>query len=173
MCMWGEQPVPYFVKWDIFEKLYEAELHEKQLIVAVGQCEILFMCNALESLKSIQDKYSIIYFDEQKVCAHGNKCNLPETRECLKLLEMADYFMKPSVLSPQPMRNFQFLQEHISSQCKTITISLFNGDSYFPQDIAKERGLNKYYLVKHNQKLCAFVEIDQIIQRYIDEGYGT
>lgn len=174
LCLWGERSDIYFMRWDIFEKLYESEMQGKKLIVAVGQCEILHICNALDLIKSIRDKYSIIYFDEQKVCAHGNKCNLAETRECLKLLWKADYFIKPSVLSPQPMKNFKFLQEHTSSRCKTITVALFNGDSYFPQDIAKEREeFNKYYVVKRNAKLRAFVEKDQIIEKYIDEGYSV
>ncbi|MDE7476459.1 MAG: hypothetical protein K2M91_00675 [Lachnospiraceae bacterium] len=173
MCIDGYEPNINFMKYSIFEELYDAEVNSKKLIVAVGQCEIGEMCQALHMISYFKKQYTVIYFDEQKVCAHGNKCDLAETKECLKLLGKADYFIKPSALKPQSMQSFQALQQYVNNQCKTITISLFTMDSYWPQDIAKERTINKYYVVKNKSKLCAFVERDQVIERYIDEGYST
>lgn len=116
-------------------------------------------------------KYDI--FEEQKVCAHGNHYSLSETKECINLLGKANYFIKPSVLNPQSMRSFHLLQQYLDKHCKIITISLFIMDSYWPQDIASEREINKYYVVRNNAKLCAFVEKDQVIEKYVDEGYST
>ncbi len=173
MCMGGYEPNINFIKYDVFEKLYSAEINSKKVLIAVGQCEINEMCQTLNLLHHFKDKYAVFYFDEQRVCAHGNKCSLAETRECRNLLGKADYFIKPSALNPQSMRSFRSLQQYLNKQCQTITISLFTMDSYWPQDIAKERSINKYYVVKNNSKLCAFVERDRIIEKYIDEGYST
>lgn len=173
MCMDGYEPNVNFMKYNIFEELYDAEVNSKKVLIAVGQCEIREMCQTLDLLCHFKDKYAVIYFDEQQVCAHGNKRGLAETRECRNLLEKADYFIKPSVLNPQSMQSFQLLQQYLSKQCQTITISLFTMDSYWPQDIAKERSINKYYVVKNDSKLCAFVERDQVIEKYVDEGYST
>lgn len=173
MCIDGYEPNKNFIKYDIFEELYNAEINSKKLLIAVGQCEIREMCQTLNLLYYFKEKYSVIYFDEQKVCAHGNHYSLSETKECINLLGKANYFIKPSVLNPQSMRSFHLLQQYLDKHCKIITISLFIMDSYWPQDIASEREINKYYVVRNNAKLCAFVEKDQVIEKYVDEGYST
>lgn len=156
-----------------FEKFYGKEIKEKKIIVAVGQCEISEICQALDMIDSFVEKYSIFYFDEQKVCCHGNKCDLAETKECLTFLQSADFFIKPSALEPRAMNSFQFLKTYLNEECKIITISLFDMDSYWAQDIANQRAINKYYVTKNNQKLCAYVEKDQVIEQLIDEGRST
>lgn len=173
MCINGYEPNTNFMRYNIFEELYDAEINSKKLIVAVGQCEISEMCQVLNMIHSFKRRYAIVYYDEQMICAHGNKCDLAETKECLNLMGKADYFMKPSALKLQSMQSFQLLQKYLNHQCKTITVSLFTMDSYYPQDIAKERTINKYYVVKHNSKLCAFLERDQVIEKYVDEGYSV
>lgn len=173
MCINGYEPNINLMKYNIFAELYNAEINSKKIIIAVGQCEIGEICQVLNLLHYFQENYAVIFFDEQKVCAHGNKRSLAETKECMNILGQADYFIKPSALNPQSMRSFQLLEQYLNKQCQTITISLFTMDSYWPQDIAKERAINKYYVVKHNSKLCAFVERDQVIEKYVDEGYST
>lgn len=173
MSIGAYEPNINFIHWNIFEKLFNAEISSKQLIIAIGQCEISEMCQTLNMLHHFKEKYVVIYYDEQKVCMHGNKCTLEETKECRNLLGKADYFMKPSVLNPQSIWSFQLLQQYLNKQCKTITVSLFTMDSYWPQDIAKGRSINKYYVAKNNLKLCAFVERDQVIERFVDQGLST
>lgn len=173
MCSGGYEPYSNFIKYNIFGELYEAEEKQKKLIVAVGQCEINEICKVLNMLDSFKKKYALCYFDEQKVCMHGSRHNLEETKECLKLLRMADYFIKPSAISPQLMKNFSFLQEHMNDSGKVITVSLFNMDSYWAQDIFAERTINKYYMTKNGLKLSAYVERDRVIEKLLDEGYTT
>ncbi len=162
-----------FIGYDSFEKLYEREIKEKKIIIAVGQCEIYEICQVLNMLNTFVEKYCIFYFDEQKVCCHGNNYDLAETKECLTFLQIADFFIKPSVLEPRVMNSFQFLRMYLNGQCESITISLFNMDSYWAQDIANQRAINKFYITKRNQKLCAYVEKDQVIEQLIDEGYSV
>ena len=50
-----------FIRWDIFDKLYQAEENERQIIVAVGQCEIREMCEVFEKIKSFMQKYEVFY----------------------------------------------------------------------------------------------------------------
>lgn len=162
-----------FIRWDIFDKLYQAEENERQIIVAVGQCEIREMCEVFEKIKSFMQKYEVFYFDERKVCSHGDKFDLIENYDCCFLLEKAHLFIRPSVMTPKSVCGFDYLQQKINIFCKVIKISLFIFDSYWPQDIAKEREINKYYLIKPNTKLSAFVENDRIITSMLDEGLSN
>ena len=68
---------------------------------------------------------------------------------------------------------FAYLEKKINIICKVIKISLFIFDSYWPQDIAKEREISKYYLIKPNTKLSAFVENDRIITNMLDAGLSN
>ena len=162
-----------FIRWDIFDKLYQAEENERQIIVAVGQCEIREMCEVFEKIKSFMQKYEVFYFDERKVCSHGDKFDLIENYDCCFILEKAHLFIRPSVMTPKSVCGFDYLQQKINIFCKVIKISLFIFDSYWPQDIAKEREINKYYLIKPNTKLSAFVENDRIITSMLDEGLSN
>lgn len=162
-----------FIRWDIFDKLYRAEENEKQIIVAVGQCEVKEMCEVLQRIKAFMQKYEVIYFDERRVCIQGDKFDLIENYDCCFVLEKAHLFIRPSVMTPKSVCGFDYLQQKINIFCKVIKISLFIFDSYWPQDIAKEREINKYYLIKPNTKLSAFVENDRIITSMLDEGLSN
>ena len=173
MCIDGFEPNINFIKYSIFEEIYEAGEKKKRIIVAVGQCEIAEMCRALNMLSCFKRRYAVLYFDEQRVCRHGNKYNLEETKECMRLIKYADYFIKPSALTPKIMENFLFLQKNLGGQCQLITVSLFNMDSYWAQDIAKDRSTNKYYVAKDGRKLGAYIERDQVIEEFIDKDYSV
>lgn len=162
-----------FIRWDIFDKLYRAEENEKQIIVAVGQCEVQEMCEVLQRIKAFMQKYEVIYFDERRVCIQGDKFDLIENYDCCFVLEKAHYFIRPSVMTPKSVCGFDYLQRKIQKNCNVIKISLFIFDSYWPQDIGKERQIHKYYLIKPNTKLSAFVENDKIITNMLDEGQSN
>ena len=162
-----------FIRWDIFDKLYRAEENEKQIIVAVGQCEVKEMCEVLQRIKAFMQKYEVIYFDERRVCIQGDKFDLIENYDCCFVLEKAHYFIRPSVMTPKSVCGFDYLQRKIQKKCNVIKISLFIFDSYWPQDIGKERQIHKYYLTKPNTKLSAFVENDEIITNMLDEGQSN
>ena len=162
-----------FIRWDLFDKLYQAEENERQIIVAVGQCEIREICEVFQKIKSFKQKYEVFYFDERKVCSHGDKFDLIENYDCCFILEKALFFIRPSVMTPKSVCGFAYLEKKINIICKVIKISLFIFDSYWPQDIAKEREINKYYLIKPNTKLSAFVENDRIITNMLDAGLST
>ena len=67
MCMGGYEPNINFMKYDVFEKLYSAEINSKKVLIAVGQCEINEMCQTLNLLHHFKEKYAVFYFDEQRV----------------------------------------------------------------------------------------------------------
>lgn len=159
-----------FIDWKLFNALYEKCYCKKKLIVAVGQCEIGEICQVLDGLKSFRENYSIIYYNEREVCSHGDRFNVVEAKDCLKSLTISDYFMKPSAISPRVMNGFNYLQKALSKEGITITVSLFHFDSYWPQDIAKERSVNKYYMTEKDKKLAAYIERDQMIERLVDDG---
>lgn len=159
-----------FMKLSIFEIFYNNASGDKKLIVAIGQCEIREIFEVLLRMEFFCQNYSVIYFDERKVCNHGNKRQLPETMECIDMLEKADYFVRPSVLSPIAIKSYNFLQNKMKSNCVKIIISLFNFDSYWPQDIFIDRQISKYYVTKPGVKLCAYVESDRVIDRLLEEG---
>lgn len=46
-------------------------------------------------------------------------------------------------------------------------------DSYWAQDIAKDRSTNKYYVAKDGRKLGAYIERDQVIEEFIDKDYSV
>lgn len=159
-----------FIDWKLFNALYEKCYCKKKLIVAVGQCEIREICQVLDKLQSFREKYSIIYYNEREVCSHGDRLNVIEAKDCLKSLTFSDYFMKPSAISPRAMNGFNHLQKALNKEGITITVSLFHFDSYWPQDIAKERSINKYYMTEKDKKLAAYIERDQMIERFVDDG---
>ncbi len=162
-----------FIKFDIFEELYEGFRENKKLILAIGQCEIREMITALKRLKNFKKYYSMIYYNERGICEHGDLFDWTLLKEFMNIIGMADYIMLPSAISPQAKYDFQYIKSFIGDKCSVITISLFNFDSYWPQDIARERSVNKYYMMQKNMKLPAYVERDQVIEKLVDENYSV
>lgn len=115
----------------------------------------------------------VIYFNEWEVCSHGNMFDVAKVKDCLNILKIADYFIKPSSISPQAMKGFSDLQKKLGEECSVVTVSLFHFDSYWPQDIAKERSINKYYMAERNKKLAAYIEREQVIEKFVDEGLSV
>lgn len=159
-----------FMRWDIFETLYEAEQNKKQIIVAVGQCEIREMREAFIRVPTFMKKYAIIYFDERKVCVCGDRFDILEYYDCAYVLGKTQIFLRPSVLTPKSVQSFEYLEKNISSQCRVIKVSLFIFDSYWPQDIAKDRETNELYVVRPNTKIPAFVESERVIGKMLEAG---
>lgn len=159
-----------FVRWDIFELLFQINTNNKQLVVAVGQCEIREICTVFNRIQSFKNKYEIIYFDERKVCNHGDKFDILECYDCMFVLGKADIFIRPSVMAPKSTESFGYLQDRTNRKCKTIKVSLFIFDSYWPQDIANDREISKYYMIRPNTKLAAFVESERVIESMLDAG---
>lgn len=163
-----------FIRWDIFDCLFEAVGggKNKLLMVAVGQCEIQEICIALNRIQAFKEKYLVIYFDERQVCCHGDRFDSLVYYDCDFMLRFADVYLRPSVMNPKSVRGFDYLQSNIKRDCRIIKVSLFIFDSYWPQDIAKERSISKYYMIKQNTKIPAFVERERVIENLLDSGYS-
>ncbi|MCI5584896.1 MAG: WcbI family polysaccharide biosynthesis putative acetyltransferase [Lachnospiraceae bacterium] len=161
-----------FMNSSIFQIIYDCVFSKKKLIVAIGQCEIREMFLALSRIESFSQKYAVVYFDEREVCNHGNRRQWEEIIECLNILDKADYFVRPSALNPATVMSFNFFKQKLNRECRTIVVSLFHFDSYWPQDISKERQVSKYYVTQPGVKICAFVESDRIIDRLLEEGHS-
>lgn len=159
-----------FMSAATFEVFFDNASKNKQLIVAIGQCEIREIFEILLRIKEFNERYSVLYYDERKVCIHGNKKQIEEAVECINMLPKADYFVRPSVLNPTSMMSYNFFQEKLKKDCETIVVSLFYFDSYFPQDIYKERQVSKYYVTKPGVKLCAYVESDRVVDKLLEEN---
>lgn len=162
-----------FVSYDFFQILYELKYENKKLIVFVGQCDIQDISIALNRLKSFRKDYAVWYYNERAVCKNGDLFHFEEAKECASILGKADYFIKPSSISPRISFGFNDLLKKLNEKCIVITIPLFHFDSYWPNDIAKERSINKYYMTKGGMKLSAYVERDQVIEHFVDEGMSV
>ena len=162
-----------FVRWDIFEKIYQAEKNDKQIIVAVGQCEIQEICEVFKRIASFNQKYIVSYFDERKVCSHGDKFNILEYYDCIFMIGKADIFLRPSVMTPKSVIGFDYLQNNVKKQCRIIKVSLFIFDSYWPQDISKDRETSKYYVIRPNTKISAFAESERVIESMLAAGKNS
>lgn len=169
----GFEPYKHFIKWDIYEKLLDHFENESRLMISVGQCEIFEMVTVLSRLRNFAQKYSILYFDERKVCSHGDKFSLEEFYDCQKILCLADIFICPTVFSQQSEEGFEILQRQLKSSCKTIKISIFDFDGYWAQDISKCRSLSKFYVAKPNIKVAAYTERDQCIEKMVEEDLSA
>ncbi len=170
LMMQGWKQNVNFMRWDIFETLYEAEQNKKQIIVAIGQCEIREMRDVFVRVPSFMKKYAIIYFDERKVCICGDRFDILEYYDCAFVLGRANIFFRPSVMTPKSVQSFEYLQKNISSQCSVIKVSLFIFDSYWPQDIAKDRETNELYVARPDTKIAAFVESERVIGKMLEAG---
>lgn len=159
-----------FITYRVFSALYEKKFFQKKIIVAIGQCEVREMTDVLQKLVIFSQKYSTLYYDERKVCEHGDKRQLSEAIECAEILRVADYFIRPSSLNPYSALSYKHLQEKINENCHICVISLFHFDSYWPQDISKERQIAKYYMAKPKEKICAYIESDRVIDQLIENG---
>lgn len=162
-----------FCRSNIFEGLYSAQSQNKRIVIGVGQCEIREICETLSQINQFSQNFEVFYFDERKVCGHGDKFELTEYWECQPLLNMADYLLKPSVFNSDAVEGFGKLLQWLRQECQIINVSLFDFDSYWPQDIASRRELSKYYIVKPGTKINAFANRDQCIERFVDEKYSV
>ncbi len=166
----GLKPYIDFIKWDIFEELYRHLKYNNQLMVLVGQCEINEIRTVLSQIPSAVSAYSIIYFDERKVCSHGDKFSLEDYYDCQGVLCLADIFVQPAVFSEQSVKGFGILHNQLKSRCRIFKISLFDFDSYWAQDIDKRRSLSKFYMTVPNKKLSAYANRDQCVETMVEAG---
>lgn len=169
----GLKPYIHFMKWDIFEELYRHMKYNNKLMILVGQCEINEIRVVLSQIPSAMSVFSVIYFDERKVCSHGDKFSLEEYYDCQEILCLADIFVQPVVFSEQSVKGFSILHNQLRDQCKILRISLFDFDSYWAQDIDKKRSLSKFYMTVPNKKLSAYANRDQCVETMVEAGLSA
>lgn len=173
LVLMGFQPGKDFMRWDFFESMHTVLLEEKELILAVGQCEISEMCYGLSQLKQVNRRYSIICLDERKVCIHGDKYCLEDYIDYKFFADMADIFLCPTVFSEKSAKGFALLKEQLKTNTKEICVSIFDYDGYWPQDIDRGRNFSKYYMTRKGVKLAAYCARDQVVERLVDEGMSA
>lgn len=81
-----------FCRSNIFEGLYSAQSQNKRIVIGVGQCEIREMCETLSQINQFSQNFEVFYFDERKVCRHGDKFELTEYWECHPPVEYGRLF---------------------------------------------------------------------------------
>lgn len=166
----GLKPYVNFVKWNIFEALYQSIKYGKKLVLTVGQCEINEISVVLSKIKSFMAEYAILYFNERKVCSHGDQFSLEEYYDCQKLLPLADIFIQPVIFYERSAEGFFRLTSQLKAGCNVFKIALFDFDSYWTQDIGKWRTVTKFYVTRMNEKLQAYANRDQCVEKMVEDN---
>ncbi len=165
----GWMPGRDYLRSDLFNAEYEAA-NGKKLIVTIGRCHIWRISSVLNCLSQFREKYTIVHFDQPKVCMSENEFHYMESAECMEMLANADILLRPATVMLKLNHDYEYLQNKLPEKGRVIAISLPVFGSYWPQDTGKERQMAKWYVSPYGKNLKAFGEKDNVIEKLIESG---
>lgn len=160
-----------FIRWDYFACLLDSNENRKKIVAGLGQCEISEICYGLSKWDNISEGYSVIYFNERKVCESADLFSIVDFYDCIFMFGFVDILILPAVFSSKTDMEVKYLRSFLKPDTRIIKIPLLNFDSYWPQDIAVCRTHSKYYVTMPDKKLNAFAERDQVVEQFVEEDY--
>jgi len=163
--------------------LFIALKQNKQVFLAVGQCELYVTDYIFKHIESLKSKMEFMYYDEYKVLGIEDKQpQLLSILEVNELIEMADYFIYPINLTDRN-KYYEELRRKVNKSCIVVTIPLATFEGYWPQDSKKNYyEKSPYYLdvslsaVRRDVNIESAVESkdESIIDRIMsDQFYDT
>ena len=161
--------VKNFVRWDVFEEVF-ADLGKRKIAIFCGQCEMDEISICMRKDRNYSDSWSTIVYSDRDVIKGGDRFNIGLAKEIRYMIRYADCFIQGSAISPATASGYQVLRDALKEGGKVIKVSLFDFDSYWPQDIASTRTISPFYLQPPERKIGAYCERDQYLENLVLGG---
>lgn len=168
----GWEVVRDFIRWDVFQETY-AEKEKKYLTVFCGQCEMDEIVTCMRQDSNFTSVWASVVYNDREILKGGDLFNVGIARESSYILGYADCFVQGSAISPTLSSGYSNLTHKLREKARVIKVSLFDFDSYWPQDISSNRTLSPFYLPPQDKKIGAYCERDRFLEGLICDGIYT
>jgi hypothetical protein len=163
--VFGWNPIENFTYYLFFE---EVVIRKKHVMLGLGACKIDEIGYVLKKNHNFSDFYHFCFFSEFEVFETGERFKLSAMKEFIATIKMADVFLHSPAIELKRQQQYKMAKAYLKSNVREITISLFNFDSYWPQDISDEREVSKYYIIHPNEPVKAYQDRDQVVEKMVE-----
>lgn len=161
----GWEPIENYAYYKLFEEVY---VKDKQVFLGLGACKIDEIGYVLKKNRDFSEHFYFSFFSEIEVFETGERFNMSAMKDFIATINMAEVFLHSPAIELKRQQQYKRIKEYMKDTVKEISVSLFNFDSYWPQDISKEREVSKYYIVRPNVPVKAYQDRDQAIEKMVE-----